>query len=381
MPLTILTACTSRAWGGMEMSLVQTSVRLRARGHAVLPLCAPGSPIEERLRAEGFVPETADLWGKVHPRQAWRLSRLIGRRKIDLVHCDWSRDLFTLVPALALHRRVPLVLHKHVGVLAGKRLWVHYALYRRVDHVIAISDVIHGNFIAMHPIDPRKVVTIHNGIDPGRFRPDPATRARLRAELGYADDDLVVGIVGRVTPSKGHREFLGMAARLAVTHPRARFLVVGEATRGEEDEGRAILDGIATAGLAERVKVTGFRPDVPDLLAAMDVFAFPSHNEAFGLALIEAMATGLPTVSADCDGVLDIVEEGNTGLMVPPRDGERLALATARLLDDDGLRARMGAAGRARVLAHFTAERMAQDLERLYADAVARRGGPVSGGR
>lgn len=381
MPLTILTACTSRAWGGMEMSLVQTSVRLRARGHAVVPLCAPGSPIEERLRAEGFVPETADLWGKVHPRQAWRLSRLIGRRKIDLVHCDWSRDLFTLVPALALHRRVPLVLHKHVGVLAGKRLWVHYALYRRVDHVIAISDVIHGNFIAMHPIDPRKVVTIHNGIDPGRFRPDPAARARLRAELGYTDDDLVVGIVGRVTPSKGHREFLGMAARLAGTHPRARFLVVGEATRGEEDEGRAILDGIATAGLAGRVKVTGFRPDVPDLLAAMDVFAFPSHNEAFGLALIEAMATGLPTVSADCDGVLDIVEEGNTGLMVPPRDGERLALATARLLDDDGLRARMGAAGRARVLAHFTAERMAQDLERLYADAVARRGGPVSGGR
>ena len=66
------------------------------------------------------------------------------------MHCDWSRDLFTLVPALALHRRVPLVLHKHVGVLAGKRLWVHYALYRRVDHVIAISDVIHGNFIAMH---------------------------------------------------------------------------------------------------------------------------------------------------------------------------------------------------------------------------------------
>ncbi|MBK7188998.1 MAG: glycosyltransferase family 4 protein [bacterium] len=381
MPLTILTACTSRAWGGMEMSLVQTSVRLRARGHAVVPLCAPGSPIEERLRAEGFAPETADLWGKVHPRQAWRLSRLIGRRKIDLVHCDWSRDLFTLVPALALHRRVPLVLHKHVGVLAGKRLWVHYALYRRVDHVIAISDVIHGNFIAMHPIDPRKVVTIHNGIDPGRFRPDPATRARLRAELGYAEEDLVVGIVGRVTPSKGHREFLGMAARLAGTHPRARFLVVGEATRGEEDEGRAILDGIATAGLAERVKVTGFRPDVPDLLAAMDVFAFPSHNEAFGLALIEAMATGLPTVSADCDGVLDIVEEGITGLMVPPRDGERLAVATARLLDDAGLRARMGAAGRARVLAHFTAERMAQDLERLYADAVARRGGPVSGGR
>lgn len=372
--LTVLTACTSRAWGGMEMSLVQTSARLRARGHRVVPLCAPGSPIEERLRAEGFAPETADLWGKAHPRQAWRLSRLMARHGVDLVHCDWSRDLFTLVPALLPHRRVPLVLHKHVGVLAGKRLWVHHGLYARVDRVIAISEVIHRNFVAMHPIDPRKVVTIHNGVDPERFRPDPAARARLRVELGYADDDVVIGIVGRVTPSKGHREFLEMAARLAPAHPRARFLVVGEATRGEEEEGRAILDGLVAAGLGDVVRVTGFRGDVPQLLAAMDVFAFPSHNEAFGLALIEAMAAGLPTVSSDCDGVPDIVVEGVTGLMVPAKDGAALAAATTRLLQDAGLREQLGRAGRERVLARFTGERFVAALERLYAEALAARG-------
>lgn len=373
MPLKILTVCTSRAWGGMEMSLVQTSVRLRARGHQVVPLCAPGSPIEERLRAEGFAPETADLWGKVHPRQAWRLSRLMARHRIDLVHCDWSRDLFTLVPALAAHRRVPLVLHKHVGVLTPKKLWVHYGLYRRVDRVIAISEVIHRNFVAMHPIDPAKVVTIHNGIDPGRFRPDAAARARVRAELGYRDDHLVVGIVGRVTPSKGHREFVEMAALLSGRFPQARFLVVGEATRGEEEEGRAIVDALSSGPVADLITVTGFRRDVPDLLAAMDVFAFPSHNEAFGLALIEAMATGLPTVSSDCDGVLDIVVEGQTGLMVAPKDGARLANATARLLEDEALRTRLGQAGRARVLEKFTEERMAAAMERLYAEALAGR--------
>ena len=372
--LTILAACTSRAWGGMEMSLVQTSSRLRARGHRVVPLCAPGSAIEERLRAEGFAPETADLWGKAHPRQAWRLSRLVARLGIDLVHCDWSRDLFTLVPALLPHRRVPLVLHKHVGVLAAKRLWVHHGLYARVDRVVAISEVIHRNVVAMHPIDPRKVVTIHNGVDPERYRPDPAARARLRAELGYADGDVVVGIVGRVTPSKGHREFLEMAAQLAPAHPRARFLVVGEATRGEESEGREILDGIAAAGLGDVVKVTGFRGDVPQLLAAMDAFAFPSHNEAFGLALVEAMAAGLPTVSSDCDGVPDIVVEGVTGFMVPARDAAALAAATARLLGDPALRAALGHAGRERVLGHFTADRFTTDLEGLYAAALAARG-------
>ncbi len=372
-PLTVLAVCTSRAWGGMEMSLVQTSARLRDRGHRVLPLCAPGSAIEERLRAEGFAPETADLWGKVHPRQAWRLSRLIARRGVELVHCDWSRDLFTLVPALLPHRRVPLVLHKHVGVLAAKRLWVHHGLYARVDRVVAISDVIHRNVVAMHPIDPRKVVTIHNGVDPARFRPDPSARARLRAELGYSDDDVVVGIVGRVTPSKGHREFLEMAALLAPAHPRARFLVVGEATRGEESEGRAILDGIAAAGLGGVVKVTGFRGDVPRLLTAMDVFAFPSHNEAFGLALVEAMAAGLPTVSSDCDGVPDIVVEGVTGLMVPAKDGAALAAATARLLGDAGLRAALGRAGRERVLERFTAGRFTVSLEEVYEEALAAR--------
>jgi glycosyltransferase involved in cell wall biosynthesis len=302
------------------------------------------------------------------------LSRLIARRGIDLVHCDWSRDLFTLVPALAAHRQVPLVLHKHVGVLTGKRLWVHYVLYRRVDRVIAISDVIQRNFTAMHPIDPARVVTIHNGIDPARFRPDAAARARVRDELGFADDHLVVGIVGRVTPSKGHREFLDMAARLAGDFPQARFLVVGEATRGEEDEGRAILDGIDAGPLRGRVTVTGFRRDVPDLLTGMDVFAFPSHNEAFGLALIEAMATGLPTVSSDCDGVLDIVVEGETGLMVPPRDGAKLAAAAAILLGDAALRERMGRAGRARVLERFTEDRMAAAIDRLYDEALAARG-------
>jgi glycosyltransferase involved in cell wall biosynthesis len=195
----------------------------------------------------------------------------------------------------------------------------------------------------------------------------------VRAELGFTDEHLVVGIVGRVTPAKGHREFLEMAAHLAGPFPNARFLIVGEATRGEEDEGRAILDGLATGPLRERVTVTGFRSDVPDLLAGLDVFAFPSHNEAFGLALIEAMAAGLPTVSSDCDGVLDIVVEGQTGLMVAPKDGARLADATARLLEDAALRERMGHAGRERVLAHFTEEQMAAAMDRLYVEALAAR--------
>ncbi|MBK7189362.1 MAG: hypothetical protein IPH86_11935 [bacterium] len=119
---------------------MQTSVRLRARQPSPWCRSARRFAIEERHCGPRFRAGRPTCGGKVHPRHAWRLSRLISRRKVDLVHCDWSRDLFTLVPATALHRRRnTAVLHKHVGVLAGKRLWVHYALYRRVDHVIAIA--------------------------------------------------------------------------------------------------------------------------------------------------------------------------------------------------------------------------------------------------
>ncbi len=373
MALTILKVCTSRAWGGMEMSMVQSSASLRARGHRVVPVCAPGTTTEERLRAAGFLPVTADLWSKVHPRQARRLGSVVRGEGVDLVHTDWSRDLFTLVPALIGHRRTPLVLHKHVGVIRPKRLWVHHWLYRRVDAVIAISEVIRTNVIAMHPIAPDKVTVIHNGVDLGRFVSDPQRRLRTRAELGLAPDDLVVGIVGRVTRHKGHLEFLEMAREVAAARPRARFLVVGEPTRGEEAEGDAILARIDAYGLRERFVVTGFRQDIPQMLEAMDVFAFPSRAEAFGLALIEAMAMGLPTVSSNCDGVLDIVVDEETGLMVPPRDGAALAAATQRLLDDAALRVRLGQAGQARAHALFGEDRMLTRMEHLYTDLIGRR--------
>jgi glycosyltransferase involved in cell wall biosynthesis len=373
MPLTMMKVCTSRAWGGMEMSMVRSSVGLRSRGHRVIPVCAPGTPTAIRLCDLGFTPVLADLRIKVHPLQAWRLGSLIQKEGVEVVHCDWSRDLFTLVPALLGARRTPLVLHKHVGVIRPKRLWIHHWLYRRVDMVVAISEVIRANVIAMHPIDPAKVTVIHHGIDLSRFTPDPQRRARTRASLNLAPDHLVVGIVGRIAKAKGHIEFFDMARSVAASEPRARFLVVGEPTHGEEAAGQAILDLIGRYGIADRVIVTGFRQDIPEMLEAMDIFAFPSRAEAFGLALIEAMAMGLPTVSSNCDGVLDIVVAGETGLMVPPRDGAPLAAAVGQLLASADLRARLGQAGRARAHALFGEDRMLRRLEELYADLIHRR--------
>ena len=370
--LRILKVCTSRSWGGMEMSMATISARLRDRGHDVHPVCYTDSPIHERLKKLGFDPLTVDLWGKFHPFKAFKLSRYINRHDIDIVHTDYSRDLFTLVPALKWSKPTPLVLHKHVGTIRPKNLPVHPYLYRNVDYVIAISKVIEKNLLETHPLRPDQVGVIHHGIDMGRFVPDAERRAAVRAELGIADDEVVVGIVGRLQESKGHLQFLEVAQRILPEFPRTRFVIVGEATRGEDEKANAILDWIEKANLGDRLILTGYRDDVPDVLGAMDLFLFPTHSEAFGLVIVEAMAMGVPVISADCDGVPDIVEHGETGLLVDPRNVERLTAAVSDLLGNQDKLYAFGQAGRIRAREHFSEEKMCKEMEELYRMLIAR---------
>jgi glycosyltransferase involved in cell wall biosynthesis len=194
----------------------------------------------------------------------------------------------------------------------------------------------------------------------------------VRAELGVGDDGLLVGIVGRLQRHKGHLEFLAVARRILPDHPTARFVIVGEATRGEDEEANEILDRLHAADLGDRLILTGYREDVPDLLGAMDVFLFPTHAEAFGLVIVEAMAMGVPVVSSNCDGVPDIVAEGKTGHLVDPTDVAGLTAAVGRLLADPTRRRDFGAAGRRRATEAFSLDLMCEKMEALYEELIAR---------
>jgi glycosyltransferase involved in cell wall biosynthesis len=173
-------------------------------------------------------------------------------------------------------------------------------------------------------------------------------------------------MIGRVQISKGYLEFLAMARQITAEIPQARFLLVGEASRGETDEAEIILAKIREWQLEKAVRHLGFRRDVPRLLAAMDIFVFPSHAEAFGLALIEAMAMAKPVVASNCDGVLDIVSDRQTGLMVPPRQAAALSQAVLSLARNPVQRLEMGRRGREHVLKFFALDRMLNAIESVY---------------
>ena len=370
-PLTILQTCFSRSWGGLEMQALEVSVQLRTRGHNVWLAGNPGSRLlaEAEERDINLLP--LNIEGYTHPRLVWRLRNFLREKPVDIIHCQLSKDIATVVPAMRLSGTdIPVVLSKRVGSYIAKKDLLHRFTYAHVSRVLAISDVIHQNVLDTTPMTPDRVVTLHDAIDTETFSLDRVDRRRVRKEFAFDDDMIVIGFVGRFSPGKGHEEFLAAADILRKKYAAIHFLIVGEASHGEQRYEHKIRTICLSLGLEGIVTFAGYRRDIPDVMAAFDIFAFPSHAESFGVVLIEAMAMGRPVVSTNCDGVLDIVVDGETGIYVQPRKPAELAYAIAKLIDNPGLRERMGKAGRKRVVELFDQQTQMQKLEDVYRELL-----------
>lgn len=361
------------------MQALKTAIALQAHGLDVTFLCYPGSNLHQEASApwpswakgrprRGSLHALPMKFGNsLHPLLICRLRRFIRDDESDAVHVHYSRDLRFVVPAChGLVPKRPIVLTKHVGSYVKKKDPLHRYLYSRTDLVIAISGVIRDNVVDTCPVDPARVEVIYNGVNLQQFVPLEESRRRVRALLGFSEQEIVVGMVGRMSPGKGHEEFLHAAKEIGRQARDVRFLVVGGPSFGEEAFAAAIERLCKNLLLTGRIVFTGFRRDVPELMAAMDILAFPSHAEAFGNVAIEAMAMAKPVVSTNCDGVVDIVVDGTTGIHVPPKNSQALAQALSRLIGDPVLCRRFGEAGRRRVEDMFDEEEQTAKLVRKY---------------
>jgi glycosyltransferase involved in cell wall biosynthesis len=320
----ILQTCFSSSWGGLEMQALEVADHLQRRGHRVVLACCEGTRLDKEATLRGLSVLTVNVSGYFHPGAIRRLRKCIVDREIDIVHSHLSRDLATLVPALFLGRRhIPLLLSKRVGSGISKRDPLHRLTYARVDMVLAVSSVIHRNVLDTTPVTPDRVRTLHDAIDTTLFSPHHA-RETVRTELHIAPETVLLGFVGRFSPGKGLEDLLEALARLRGASGPFHLVIVGEASFGEQAYGESIRRLCTGLGLDDLVTFTGFRQDIPALLSAFDVFAFPSHAESFGVALIEAMAMELPVVSTNCDGVLDVCSsETERGTCLGPGTADR----------------------------------------------------------
>jgi len=365
--LNILQTCFSHSWGGLEIQALEVTRKLQERNHRVWLACNPGSRLAQEAHLNDINTVPLDVSGYFHPRIIWQLSRFVKRHGINIVHCQLSKDIATIVPAMRLSRRkAPIILSKRVGSYVSKKDVFHRFTYAHVSKVMAISKVIHKNVLDTTPVTPDRVMTLHDAIDTDLFSLRQVNRNQARMKFGFADDLIVIGLVGRFSPGKGHEELLEAASLLISRHTNIHFLIVGEASHGEERYAQKIRTLSRSLGLEKVVSFSGYRKDIPEIMAALDIFAFPSHAESFGVVLIEAMAMERPVVSTNCDGVVDIVVDGQTGIYVHPRNAGELANALTTLINDAALREKMGKAGRRRVEELFDQRKQLNKIEEVY---------------
>jgi glycosyltransferase involved in cell wall biosynthesis len=238
------------------------------------------------------------------------------------------------------------------------------SLTQRMDHLVAVSRAIVHKIADERPSNV-PVSLVHNGVDLQRYDHQEAC-CTLREEYAMTPGAQIVGVVARLEPEKGHPTLIDAWPLVLRVVPDAYLLVVGEGSRREALEAQA-----AERGVADRVIFTGRRDDVPALTAALDVAVLPSYREAQGLTILEAMALSRPVVASSVGGIPEMVEDGRTGLLVPPHDPEALAAAIVRLLTDHAYADLLAKGGHDLVHERFCVELMVSAIEDLYDAGVA----------
>jgi len=297
----------------------------------------------------------------------WRMAKLINREKIDLIHAHLARDLWKVVPAARLSRRKPRVIWtNHMGTRRSKKDPINKWVYSHLDLAMPVSDDAYKKMIGALSIVPERVRRVYLGIDMERFSPRSYNRATCRRALGIFGDEIVIGIVGQVEPGKGQREFLESAQLLMDKFPSARFIISGRFQPEHEEYARDLKRMVSSPALKRRVFLLGHRDDVEMIYRALDIFVMASHGETFGLVLPEAMAMGVAVIATDAKGVPEIIQNGHTGLLVPPKNSKVLAEAIAQLVENPRLRERLAKEGQKFSRENFDWKRYLVDMKEIY---------------
>jgi L-malate glycosyltransferase len=304
--------------------------------------------------------------------QQARLARHIARRRVQIVHAyNFYGNVFAIPPARLAARVVIASIRDCAPYLTPMQKRVQRYACRLADCVLVNAAAV-KRWLVDDGYDEGKIVVIRNGVDLARFG-EATDRENVRRSLGVPPDVPLVVVVSRLARLKGLEQLIEAAAIVNGRYGNVRFLIVGETAPSQ----RSYLDELKRLAIehrvADRVVFTGLRSDVPALLAAADVAAMPSLNEALSNVLLESMAAGAPTVATRVGGTPEALIDGQTGLLVPPGQAPPLAAAILRLLEDRPLAIRLGDAAREFIREHLSVDRMVSATEDLYSELLARK--------
>jgi glycosyltransferase involved in cell wall biosynthesis len=356
--------------GGAEISLLTLMSHLDRQRYVSVLLTKGEGGLTERARRDGTMvlrqtfewPRWRKPWK--FPGSVLQIIRTMRSQSVSVVHtnCDYSLRYASLACRVT---GVPFVAH----VRDFMRAWFeapHLDALKQAHRVVANSQAT-ARACREAGIEPDKIRMIYNPVDVDFFQqPVPDAAAQLRANLGIAAEELIVGIVGQIAPIKGHEDFITAAYQLLDRYPSAHFVICGAAYTPQVQEFEDYLRQlIVQSGSSDRFHFIGFRDDVPAVLQALDVLVVPSWTESFGRVVVEGLAAGCPIVATCAGGIPEIIEDGVTGLLVPPKEPDMLADAILRLANDSSLRDQFRINGRSRAQ-DFGIQQHVDQVQALY---------------
>lgn len=298
------------------------------------------------------------------------LRKTIKENNIELIVVQQLRDLIGLRLALWGMDQVKVIGFSHTFVGYSKKDLLHSWAYRKVSVLISLTELQKENLLAHLPVESQQLRVIPNAVNTEWIT--PAKRSEeLRKELsGNISDAVLIGLVGRLDKGKGQTVLLESALLLKQKGlTNFKIILVGEETRHEPGTLQKLKSYVAANQLENNVIFTGFRSDIPEINASLDIIVMASDAETFGRVVIEGMAAGVPVVATGAGGVPDIIDDGKNGLLFPPRNPQALADALEKLIKDKTLRSIMGSAGRAKAQVVYDSKIVNRQLQKAFTEA------------
>lgn len=366
--------------GGAETSLLTLLRNLNRRRYDSVVLCPPNGPLAEELAiinnvsVEGInfqkVTRSGNLLKLIIYNTFFfftiilQISRIIKLKKIDLIHANSLKS--AIMGGLAAKLvGVPIIWHVRDFLPVGKFRGILIKFPHHLADKIIVNSLAVGNMMNKEVGGSNKVIMIYNAVDPVKTN-SKSSGKEVRKELKIGLSTPVIGFVGRIHPEKGLEYLVKAMHKVVKAIPKVQLLVVGDTTLGDKEYYQAIKDLVKRLDLQYAIVFLGYQKDVSKIMNAFDVFALPSLREPFGLVTLEAMAMAKPVIATDTGGTPEIVINGQTGILVPPRNVDTLADAIIKLLRDKELARRMGLASRARIHNCFSVENMMDQIEDVY---------------
>jgi glycosyltransferase involved in cell wall biosynthesis len=360
----ILHISSVRTFGGGERHLIDLTRGLHARGHEIFVALRPTNEWQERL--DFLPPENifhASIRNSFGIFSAQRIARFISEKNIEIIHAHAARDYIPASLVCRLTKNSKFILTRHV--LFPMKPFHRFTL-TNLARAIAVSPAVEK---ALQPIIPqRKIEVIANGISTENLSDEERNerRAEFRALHNIPSQAQVVGTVGELKELKGQRDFVLAANEVAARNENAFFVVVGKDNAVNQPFRRELKRLVKVFNLENRFLWLDWVEDMPNLLAALDIFVSASHSESFGLAILEAMTNRTPIVATETAGAKELLRTGETALLVPVKEPLKLAEAIENLLNNKEKRESFAENAQTFAAEKFSLDEMIEKTENLY---------------